>query len=112
MKEHWWLEFEIPLDKLKSLKEFDPATSRLRFKFPVGDYFSPKVPGEIVVSENIRVTCEGTMVVDTIKSVPYQLCPKCGGEGKMWSNSIPMSIDVCHICDGKGIIPMAVINKQ
>lgn len=47
-----------------------------------------------------------------IGSVPYQLCPKCGGDGNLLRyNSPPVmgtnANPICDVCDGKKIIPMA-----
>lgn len=46
-------------------------------------------------------------------TVPYQLCPKCGGNkviGSITSNIIhPLT---CDICDGEGIIPEHVVKEQ
>ena len=63
----------------------------------------------------------GDIVTDTIKYVPYQLCPKCNGQGQVskppwiagdvyeWSNS--SSIFPCDVCNGQKIIPMCQIQE-
>ena len=39
--------------------------------------------------------------------IPYQLCPKCLGEGYCFSHNITTSIArSCPVCEGKRIIPM------
>jgi hypothetical protein len=46
-------------------------------------------------------------------AVPYQLCPKCGGTGKVLDNNqrigccgISSGVEVCDVCHGSKIIPM------
>ena len=54
-----------------------------------------------------------------LTTVPYQLCPKCGGDGKIlvqnWYGS-PTSIsdgtETCNLCGGKMIIPMCIISAK
>ena len=46
-----------------------------------------------------------------INCVPYQLCPKCGGDGNLLRYNSPnllgMTVPICDVCEGKKIIPMA-----
>jgi hypothetical protein len=47
-----------------------------------------------------------------INCVPYQVCPKCAGDGDLFRYHSPalMSTNarpICDVCDGKKIIPMA-----
>lgn len=46
-----------------------------------------------------------------INCVPYQTCPKCGGDGNLLRYNSPallgMNVPICDVCDGKKIIPMA-----
>lgn len=46
------------------------------------------------------------------RSVPYQLCPKCGGDGDLLRYNSPTLMGtnarpICDVCDGKKIISMA-----
>lgn len=50
-------------------------------------------------------------VIAPVRCVPYQLCPKCEGE-KWVPNKLVPTYDKCGICDGKGIIPMHVIDEN
>lgn len=47
------------------------------------------------------------------KYIPFQLCPKCNGDGNLMRyNSPPMTTTncpVCDVCNGKKIIPMYLI---
>ena len=51
------------------------------------------------------------------KYVPFQLCPKCNGEGQVWkttqwngeTTTISAGYVTCDVCDGVKVIPMAVI---
>lgn len=46
-----------------------------------------------------------------INCVPYQTCPKCGGDGNLLRYNSPalvgMNVPICDVCEGKKIIPMA-----
>ena len=49
---------------------------------------------------------------DVSRSVPYQLCPKCGGDGDLLRYNSPALMGtnarpICDVCDGKKIISMA-----
>jgi len=56
-----------------------------------------------------------------LPAVPYQLCPKCGGQGTVskppyvagdvyeWTSS--QCSFICDVCDGKKIIPMYIIQE-
>ena len=52
-----------------------------------------------------------------LSTVPYQLCPKCNGDGhlmvKQWYGGTSMSSGMfgCDVCGGSKIIPMHVINQ-
>lgn len=52
-----------------------------------------------------------------VKVVPYQLCPKCNGDGQVmvqqWNGgntSISSGMFTCDVCDGAKIIPMHALN--
>lgn len=52
-----------------------------------------------------------------VKAVPYQLCPKCNGEGTVMVNTYngsPTSLTsgpiICDVCKGEKLIPMCLIN--
>jgi len=54
-----------------------------------------------------------------LATVPYQLCPKCNGDGKVmvqnWygsPTSISSGVETCNLCGGAMIIPMHLINEQ
>ena len=57
------------------------------------------------------------MQYDTmLPTVPYQLCPKCGGDGVVlvqnWygsPTSISSGTQTCDVCDGNKIIPMYIV---
>lgn len=47
-----------------------------------------------------------------INCVPYQLCPKCGGDGDLLRYNSPALMGtnarpICDVCGGNKIIPMA-----
>ena len=54
--------------------------------------------------------------------VPYQLCPKCNGQGQVtkppyiagdqetWSSS--SAIHQCDVCNGRKIIPMHIVDNE
>jgi len=59
---------------------------------------------------------KATELHNVLAAVPYQLCPKCSGDGVVlvqnWygsPTSISSGIQVCDVCGGKKIIPMHVI---
>jgi hypothetical protein len=67
-------------------------------------------------------TNEKGMAYDRLlPAVPYQLCPKCGGQGTVskppyvagdvheWSST--SCSFTCDVCDGKKIIPMYIISE-
>lgn len=54
-----------------------------------------------------------------LATVPYQLCPKCNGDGEVlvqnWNGgttSISTGMFTCNVCGGAKIIPMHVINQE
>lgn len=55
---------------------------------------------------------KNNIVQDAVsRSVPYQLCPKCGGDGDLLRYNSPALMarnvrPICDVCDGKKIIPM------
>jgi DnaJ-class molecular chaperone len=58
---------------------------------------------------------EETLVV---RYVPYQLCPKCMGQGRVKAGSMEQStprtqtLIVCDVCHGAKIIPMCEIKEN
>jgi hypothetical protein len=47
-----------------------------------------------------------------INCVPYQICPKCDGDGDLFRHHSPAIMGtnarpICDVCNGKKIIPMA-----
>lgn len=55
----------------------------------------------------------------TIKYVPYQLCPKCNGDGIVLVNkwygsptSISSGVHTCDVCNGNKIIPMVTTQEN
>ena len=50
------------------------------------------------------------------KYIPYQLCPKCNGDGNLWRFNSPSVTDgsnmVCDVCNETKIIPMYEIKEQ
>ncbi len=47
-----------------------------------------------------------------INCVPYQICPKCVGDGDLFRHNSPAIMGtnarpICDVCEGKKIIPMA-----
>ena len=51
----------------------------------------------------------------TIQYIPYQLCPKCNGNGKILINnwygsptSISSGFETCNLCHGAMVIPMYI----
>ena len=65
-------------------------------------------------------TANGTKPV--LAAVPYQLCPKCNGQGQVskppyiagdvyeWSSS--SCIFPCDVCNGSKIIPMFIVSQD
>ena len=47
----------------------------------------------------------------TLNYVPYQLCPRCNGEGKIEDKLSSSCFSVCDICLGAKIIPMHVVEN-
>lgn len=59
---------------------------------------------------------KATELYNVLPAVPYQLCPKCGGDGLVlvqnWygsQTSISSGTQVCDVCGGDKIIPMHVM---
>ena len=51
-----------------------------------------------------------------LQTVPYQLCPKCGGDGEVLVNnwngsptSISTGMQICDLCGGAKIIPQHIM---
>ena len=68
------------------------------------------------IDEQQRQTEMTAKLHNVLPAVPYQLCPKCGGDGVVlvqnWygsPTSISSGIQVCDVCGGKKIIPMHVM---
>lgn len=87
-----------------------------------GDYRIGLTNAMMVVSGYLNESgCEGKESSDelsncikpaVINCVPYQLCPKCGGDGDLLRYNSPalmgtIARPICDVCDGKKIIPMA-----
>ena len=54
-----------------------------------------------------------------LATVPYQLCPKCGGDGKVlvqnWygsPTSTSSGVETCNLCGGAMIIPMHIVPTE
>ena len=54
-----------------------------------------------------------------LATVPYQLCPKCGGDGTVmvqnWNGSntsISSGLQTCNLCGGAMIIPMHIVPTE
>ena len=90
-----YVEFTIPVGKLKSIIEMNGIDGMASFKLPIPDM--PQKP-------------------NAAQYVPYQLCPKCNGQGivskppyvagdvNQWSAT--SSSFGCDVCGGAKIIPM------
>jgi len=55
---------------------------------------------------------------ELLSAVPYQLCPKCNGEGMLfvqnrsdYTTSVISGSQVCDVCNGNKIIPMHVMSN-
>ena len=47
------------------------------------------------------------------KYVPWQLCPKCNGEGFLFNSSTVSSLTrTCDVCNGAKIIPMYILSEN
>jgi hypothetical protein len=49
-------------------------------------------------------------------AVPYQLCPKCFGDGHLWRYNSPAIMGTsctptCDVCNGSKVIPMLMVEK-
>ena len=60
-----------------------------------------------------------TACYTVIATVPYQLCPKCGGDGTVmvqnWNGSdtgTSNGLQTCNLCDGAMVIPMHIISEK
>lgn len=54
-----------------------------------------------------------------LATVPYQLCPKCNGDGQLMvqqsnggTTSISSGMFTCDVCGGGKIIPMHILNEN
>lgn len=52
--------------------------------------------------------------MEKISYVPYQLCPKCHGDGDLLRHNSPpllstTAVPICDVCEGEKIIPMAIV---
>ena len=62
--------------------------------------------------------CDRAIVVDkSIKYVPVQLCPKCNGDGNVFTNYIHGSSSItssgtvtCNLCNGTMVIPQQQVS--
>ena len=59
---------------------------------------------------------KATELYNVLPAVPYQLCPKCGGDGEVLVNnwngsptSISTGIQTCDLCGGAKIIPQHIV---
>lgn len=63
--------------------------------------------------ENKNDDCTEQIIVKVMKCVPFQLCPRCSGEGKVVRLNLETtaynSEEPCDVCLGAKVIPMAVI---
>lgn len=59
--------------------------------------------------------------VKIVKAIPYQLCPKCNGDGEVFvqkyfgentGGSIKAGLVPCNVCFGAKVIPMFVLDKE
>lgn len=54
--------------------------------------------------------------VKIMKCVPFQLCPKCNGNGVITNYNLNttsyLTTNVCDLCNGSMVIPMAVIPEK
>ena len=66
----------------------------------------------------VQMLVEYANLIDKTKQViPYQLCPKCHGDGNLLRFNSPallgtMSTAICDVCVGDKIIPMYIEEKQ
>ena len=59
-----------------------------------------------------------TTCYTVIATVPYQICPKCNGDGTVmiqdWNGSTTGTsngLQTCNLCKGAMVIPMHIISK-
>ena len=52
-----------------------------------------------------------TTETQVVKCVPYQLCPKCNGNGQI-INTWGSMYSNCDVCNGDRIIPMHILNQS
>ena len=75
------------------------------------------------LKQKAETTTEAAIVGNTVlAAVPYQLCPKCNGQGQVskppyiagdvheWSSS--SCIFLCDVCNGSKIIPMFIVSQD
>lgn len=73
--------------------------------------------------QKVETSTEAAIVGNTVlAAVPYQLCPKCNGQGQVskppyiagdvheWSSS--SCIFPCDVCNGSKIIPMFIVSQD
>jgi len=67
--------------------------------------------------EKLKIVKEEMVVdkkIEVVRSIPYQLCPKCNGTGQMWlggwdgqsQSFLASGMGICDVCNGNKIIPM------
>jgi hypothetical protein len=66
---------------------------------------------ELKESVKIKFTSQQQEEKTQTNSVPFQLCPKCKGDGHLLRNNPPLmmgtsKVPICDVCGGDKIIPM------
>jgi len=51
----------------------------------------------------------GYKIIKDIKVVPYQLCPRCDGSGKITNINTTTLFSTCDVCNGAKVIPQAIL---
>ena len=62
---------------------------------------------------------EPTACYTVMSTVPYQLCPKCNGDGKILiqdrngsNTDTSNGLQTCNLCKGAMVIPMHIISEK
>jgi hypothetical protein len=115
------MDFNSYFDRLFSdMQKFFPDKQSYR-----GPYIEPKPPVQINTTDKHdsglddivrKWKRESELVFEErpkiAKCVPYQLCPKCDGEGQVPSISTTSVYKSCPICYGAKLIPMHILKEE
>ena len=96
--------------KTKKVIEQEQIIEELYNKYPDKEYSTHLVCEAMDIWAERQINKLNISAV--INCVPYQICPKCAGDGDLFRFHSPVLMGttakpICDVCDGKKIIPMA-----